>query len=884
MKKLAKILLILSFVLAISVGILILRISQINAADAIPEPTVPCTEKDIEDPEFNSLRPYQASPCRDAPLAQMCGNTIKVLLEKVEENWNSSKCSETSCPYTGGASKIDVVIDLSGVELPILGNTEQVTNSHSPADTFDDAQKLNEYASWYLAGVTQNAQYGNYTPEQLVNFSGPSKKLNPQTIQELIRYKSLHNAGVKPDFTDPDTGITTKEADNHNQIVVCTDKNLDFSLFGINFSIPWIGEEQPRPCYEGVDNSSKGKAYRLVDWWDSKVWGWMDINKLIPNWNPYIDRWGYHVPPFSWQFIKDVYYQKAYSEWRGKECLLIPVTEKLICVDIHLPGTSIGLHTNRWADFYQYVPLSNTTDRKGKENYRSVPITAHDATFVGRPEDDTVITAVPRLFYPHTTEVSEAVKNLNNTFLPQDGVDTKTIPQNTEDNTSEPCKILDVRTNPGDDLTFENTTEKHQIRFTANYQVESVNCKFKGYGHPTYNPFGTPFPGKPIYECKSDIYATIDLTTQSPELDNIWENTVAGAGSTFRRIFPKVEEGAPVSCIADIPGVSNANYGLNSESSSSVKILNVLNPGGSTASTPQIYFPHLGSVYEYFLKGIQTALRPKGFGEPITNGGTCVSSTIVCGQMPDTLPKAQGSCQLGGTSPRVGAIPQSLIDIVTAAAETYKVPPNLILAIMFGEGAFNQPPYQKYDWTEENVINWATCEPLPGCSSPQTSIVSGLGLNWTEHSNQVIDELQQIDPSKKVADACNLIDEIYVIANMLHGAAGAGKDLEGHTCYGIEMKSSDPQSCAWEPYQFETAIRVYKYGSYWTPTSTSTTITCPYPNGCHCATRSEYNGVSGCGAGGFEKTACQVEDTCETVGGSTHTSHNACVYDVGHGR
>lgn len=605
----------------------LLYAKSVKAANAIPEPRVPCSDVAVdgknpwENPEFNSLRPYQASPCRQAPYASMCGNTLKILLEEVK----TSYCGEQWCDYGKGPSSIDVIVDLSGVELPILGNTEQTANSQNATDQFGDAQKVNDYVSWYLAGASQKAEYGPDTADKLVNFSGPSKKLNPGVIQELIRFKSLRNAGVKPDFTDPDTGITTQESDNHNQIVVCTESNLDIKLpFGLAITIPWIGLEKPKPCYEGGGKKATGE-YRLLHWWNSKAAGVNDSFVPIPGWNPYTSRWGYHVPPFPWQFTKEIYYTKAYQEWRGKECLLLPVVDKLACTDIQIPGTKIGIHTNKWADLYQYIPLSNTTDRKGKEDFSHVPINAPEATFVGRPELGTIINGVPKLYYPHTTETVEALTDLNATFVPKEGVTAKENLPDTENNVGT-CKILDVRTNPGDDLTFDNTADKHQINFQANYEVDKIECKKTGE-RPVRDPItGFIIGYEDVYSCSSDIYATVDLTTLAPELKNVWDLSVAGAGSTFRRIFPKVEEGAPVECIADIPGVSKANYSLNGASDGSVRLLKVLNPGTSPATEPEIYFPHLGSVYEYFLKGIQTALRPKGFGDEIPQGSTCTSA------------------------------------------------------------------------------------------------------------------------------------------------------------------------------------------------------------------------------------------------------------------
>lgn len=841
--------------------------------NAIPDPKVPCwdeSSKGWEDPEFNSLRPYQASPCQDAPKAYMCGNLITVKLDNVKTNY----CGEEWCDYKGKVETKIVVIDLSGVDLPILGNTELTANSENATDQIDDAEKMNEYLSWYLAGTNQKAEYGTDDPNKIINFSGPAKKLLPSTIQELIRFKVLHDAGTKELIEDEETLIETKETFQHNQIVVCTKPN---SIDILGFEIPWFGPEKPVPCYDKNGDVSTGQAYRMLKWWETKEAGLIDTLKTKLDWSD-LRRWESFIPPFPWQFEKDIHYKKSYQEWRGKECLI--VFGKLICGDIKVKtilGT-IEWHSNKWADLYQYIPLSNTVDKQGAEVYSGVVVRpSQDATL---SFSDYEIVKWPKLFYPHTQETSDALKNLNSTFLPEDGVEVKIVPGSAE-NTAGNCKTLNVRTNSGDSLTFENTSDKHQVKFTATYDVDQIRCKeTKTEKCILYNPLNPKqcLKWEPSFECSSDVYASINLTTKAPYLNEIWKNSVAGSGSTFRRIFPKVEEGAPVSCIADIPGASSATYTLNSASSNSVDITRIANPGDTTASSPEIYFPHLGTVYEYMLKGIQTALRPKGYGEPITDGKLCKPS-LACGVLPE-LPIAKGSCSLGGTSSRIGSIPQSLKDIVSAAAETYKVPPNLILGALFGEGVFNKNndsggTFQKFEWTEENVVNWASCEPLPNCTGPEKSIID-LSGTWNTLSQRIAADLKKLDPKKTAPDPCNLIDAIYAVAVDLHGNAGGSSELDGKSCLNIPFSSTNPGSCTWTPDQYATAIRVWEFGTKWGNTQYGFLT---------CATKQ-----NSCTTGGGIAAQCDKDtgpnsgqyDNCDNS--SASNSHMRCVFDVAHGK
>ena len=187
------------------------------------------------DPEYHPLRPYPGSPCD--PLIP---KSLPEAPPTVQKKFNTFACGTSLTPSTierfdaygqngyyenlpttyGYAHTIcdpvpedsptgttancwrsevfDVTLDLSKANLGILGNTQDTSLA--------DAQKVNEYLSWYLTGTPQ---IGDQIPlsaqnpsdiDRLVNFSGPLRKLLPADLQNIGRKtvagsakKDVHN-------------------------------------------------------------------------------------------------------------------------------------------------------------------------------------------------------------------------------------------------------------------------------------------------------------------------------------------------------------------------------------------------------------------------------------------------------------------------------------------------------------------------------------------------------------------------------------------------------------------------------------------------------------------------------------------------------------------
>lgn len=898
MQKLSKSVVFLFFVVLFSIYHLSFDIFPAQAQ--VPELLLKCSE--TRPNEFHSLRPYQAAPCGGSPQAKFCSNKLVIF-----ENFQlRDHCSKTGCyecdfacnpNYFVEPHNLNITLDES--EFPIMGNTQ---------DDFDDAQKLNEYASWYLSGVIDKKENKNPTDSQVIDFSGPVKKLLPKMIQDQQRVNIINSTQTISESSPPPLGSQEVDDDvpvdqplNHDQIVV-DDKRLSF----------WLGNLSIVRSATNVLNNGVGVAAYLGGVVNSLITG--NQNAVDVNFN---DAWNLCRPPLPWDdgtiksigadvttdettvkpkpFESDILYKKAYNEWLGNSCIILPVVG-LQCFDNPLVS-------NQCADLWRFVPLSNNSDKKGK-NYL---LTGDGPNYV--PSNGTEIEDPQHknyrnapLYFAHTQEVYDLAQILNQTYQPasfsaiplpetteqikkgtkqRTQLDNRPVGRVNNDNqflrdpyANLDCSNVNIRVNEGDDLFPGDRNDGRELYVEgAQYLITEVQCHEENKMTFEIDPdTGKKIPRwHRVFTCPAQVGIEFLTGTQTPYANEIFADTVADSGSTFRKIFPKVEKGAPVECIADIPTDTNVTYSIENP-------LNELPIGGTQDFRQKGYpndgggdgikltFPHIGSVYEYFLKGIQTALRPKGYGEPIANGNCRPQNNIECGKIPE-LPKASGACNLDGVSSRVGDIPENLKEIISSAAETYKVQPNLIIGVLFGEGVFNRSDknggFLKFDWTEENVTNWASCTPLPNCSGPSTSLVSFVSdSNWQKISEKIGPDLKKLDPNKTNPDPCNLIDVVYGIAWNLYDSADGGMDFK---CFGLDLKASIPRDCSWDDNQIISAIKVFENG---------------YEKGC-------FTKINSCATGGGNAARCIGVnfDGCERIDKrySSEPSHMGCVFDVAHG-
>jgi hypothetical protein len=155
----------------------------------------------------------------------------------------------------------------------------------------------------------------------------------------------------------------------------------------------------------------------------------------------------------------------------------------------------------------------------------------------------------------------------------------------------------------------------------SNYQC-AANCTF------TQNVQSLPN----TESCTQPIYVAAQTQTSTPLADNVWARFVAGTNSVFRKIFPQIGTGNTLQGIWDMPTATIVNI----DPSSGVDFSG--NPNSGMSQTAEFFFPHIGGVKEYFLTGIQTMLRPKGYGRQI------ITADAAPNQFTDPVDDSGGTC------------------------------------------------------------------------------------------------------------------------------------------------------------------------------------------------------------------------------------------------
>lgn len=576
-----------------------------------PPPTVPCDAERY--PEFHTLRPYQASPCDPnyKDLALFCGNdlilTDTIVVHRYGDPYllycRAVGAGEYEQCFYRVPRNLDLAIDVSGAHLPIMGLTEyDVKNSRNLSETRSDADKVNEYVSWYLEGVNLPVEYGALDPtspgdiSKLVNFSGPINRLIPERIKRDTIRQTIVNA-------DKDKDI------RHNQVIGCTN-----------------GLGQITECYP---ERPLVTPHRLSD-----LRG--------------------RLPPREESFSNYTAFLVAYKEWRGWRCSV--VLGFPVCVDD--PS-----RPNYWANLFYTIPPSSTTvktsteDRKGQIEVVNpyVQPVQKDVTIT----DVSIITSPADLFFAHMEEDRGLADILQGTYIPKGNPKSGPVAGVAP---AEYCDLTEIRSNPGDDLFAGEigVNVSYTAEFSCNFAIYDPpspidtyacsglyggRCYTNDYTCDAWAPagyYGCPAGYRcgrgceykpPNQSCTRQAQVVLNTVTKTPLVNDIFSRLVAGVSGVFKRIFPKIEPGAPVEGLLDIPAATDVSYSL-VDAPSSVS-LSVGNPSNQRSAL-ELYFPHIGSLHQYFLQCIQTALRPEGFGEVCPVGVPPAGSTGTCPSVPDS--------------------------------------------------------------------------------------------------------------------------------------------------------------------------------------------------------------------------------------------------------
>jgi hypothetical protein len=550
--------------------------------------------------DFHSLRPFPQDICGPEPtsISYLCGNTLVVKESFSVLPTDTSSCTTNvdnktkTCTFNVTRS-LTLNVDTTNSELPIAGLTENgvVNSKEQPSPELDDAEKINNYVSWYLNGTLNRAEGEFLSIEsaedinKLVNYSGPLNKLLPWEIQAQKRIETIQAAGDS----------------RHDQIVACTAgvNILGYTVFGI-----------PVPCYhQNILTSAVTTKHKLSEWKS-------------------------HLPPLpddpKYQGKDFHIYWKDYLNWRGQTCtpdFTIPVINKKVYLCFDNP-----LNPNFWSNLFSYVPLALTKDTATKDTEGDLSL----QTPINQSGSDIQVTdikisqvklngqpvpvPVTPLYFAHLQETPELASLLQTTYMSK-GTSEGNVSDINPPEFQSGCKILEVRSNAGDKLYGKEMTS------TLSYQA-SFNCNFPAVGTPS--------------ACLKTTAVAVPIQVKAPNIDNLWTKTVSGTAAIFRRIFPKLGSGG-LGTLIDMPALAQVQYSASS---------NNVSPENA-----EFYIPHLGAVSEYFLKGIQTILRPKGFGESISFKALA----------------AEGQCQPGKQD--IGAA-------INKAATKYKVPAKLLEAIL----------------------------------------------------------------------------------------------------------------------------------------------------------------------------------------------------------
>lgn len=235
------------------------------------------------------------------------------------------------------------------------------------------------------------------------------------------------------------------------------------------------------------------------------------------------------------------------------------------------------------------------------------------------------------------------------------------------------------------------------------------------------------------------VGADANVFDKTPIIESIYDTVLDGTDSLFRRFFPLPENKKYE--FDDIP--TKSPFGANA----SVAPLGTVAGGFNLrfargqVGAPELYFPHLGDLHQYWLQDFQKAIRPEG--TVVEYSGN---------EPPPPPPIPSDSCE--GPAPYSGEL-SSIIDTARSGASAASLVPKEVLeAIYFIEsfGQWNDPSYD------------CSANPWSALGLMQ---ITDTAYRWVVPPDQRIADEHLCEPQAGAMSRCNVVDAIELAARVL---------------------------------------------------------------------------------------------------------------------
>src|SRR3990170_4422809 len=456
-----------------------------------------------------------------------------------------------------------------------MGNTENVVNSQEQpsSEEIDDARKVNEYVSWYLNGITGRAEYDPPDPQteagkrEIIDYSGPLKKLLSWASQAGVRIDEINDAYKS---RNPPAFPTPTPAIRHDQIIGC-----------INLL------NQPTKCYPDRPGV---REIRLTD-----------LRSVLPPLpHKYNDPDEDFIKDYqNWvkNTLADIFQYVPFSSTEDRKGLfqivtirVQPVSPDIIIKNVlfsnQKPAELFFAHMQEASELAKllqqtFAPKDGAIN-KTKFSAQSVKASNCDLAQVrSNPGDNLFAGEVSgTLSYTAQFACTFNVPGDGRLCTSANGLQGKCVTPGTGELCQTYYGSVDC---PDTQFCATGCTNNQGVPLNNNCFTLAPICKFKILGEcgleaGEIRPFQgrcgpAGFPGNccgPVDSqsqtpdltetCTVNVPITLNTVTKTPKAKEVWARLVAGPMGVFKRIFPKIQEGAPIERLYDIPAATRVTF------------------------------------------------------------------------------------------------------------------------------------------------------------------------------------------------------------------------------------------------------------------------------------------------------------------------------------